>query len=199
MCGIFYTGMAFSKHICKKVKHLWKHYYVFTKYFHIVFFVSKTHGWHFQSFSILMSFQLFILFILLFTPLVVTFFLQRQTSSGFHPFFGLHLFCSWVVFLSHSGWKELNLLSMFPDLTILCTCWSLVWRRYSIAKNDWCDSKWSLGRCFPLSFLPANVVPQILQWREKIRSMTLPPLHPSLKVDGGDLPMGPSSPHSLMI
>ena len=40
MCGIFYTGMAFSKHICKKVKHLWKHYYVFTEYFHNVFFVS---------------------------------------------------------------------------------------------------------------------------------------------------------------
>ena len=74
----------------------------------LFFFVSKTHGWHFQSFSILMSFQLFILFILLFTPLVVTFFLQRQTSSGFHPFFGLHLFCSWVVFLSHSGCKTVK-------------------------------------------------------------------------------------------
>ena len=111
--------------------------------------------------------------------------------------FGLHLFCSWVVFLSHSGCKTVK-----PSIKVSWSSHSLYLmipclKKIFLCKNDCYDSKLSLRRCLPLSFLPANVVPQILQWREKFfSSMTL---HPSLKVDGGDLPMGPSSPHSLMI
>ena len=59
------------------------------------------------------------------------------------------------------------------------------------------DQSW----CFSLSFRPVKVVPQMLQWKEKFfSSMKLPKvISLSSKLDGGDLPLGPSPPLSLMI